>query len=724
MTVKKSACRICAGQCALDVALDDQGRITSIRGDHDDPVSRGYACIKGLTLHEAHQSESRLLHPLRRRADGTFERVSFDNALDDIAERLQRISAVHGPNAIAGFKGTMNYTNFIANLLLPAFMRAIGSTAFYSQMTIDQSAKWVAVERLGVWGAGKDPFETADVLMMVGTNPLVSLATFNFALQNPVKQMRKAKARGMKLIVIDPRRTETAVHADLHLQPLPGEDSTVLAAILNVILERGWHDAEFCERYVDGLDELKAAIAPFSSERVEHRVGLSPGQITAAAAMFAEPIVTPVGTRRKRGSGASGAGPNMARNGNIFEHLLEALNVICGRFAREGEAVPHPGVIGPRKERRAQVYPPLRGWESAEDRSPSGYGRLFGERMTGALADDILCDAPDRVRAMIVDGGNPAISVPEPKRIGEALSKLDLLVTIDPFMTRTAALSDYILPPTMIFERYELGSRDYEGITSFAPYAQYTKPIVAPPEGSEVAHDWVILWEIARRMGNIIELDGEAMDMTTRPDDEAMIAHLLKRSAVPFEELKRSAAGKIYDVPPMAVLPADKDSGARFQLAPDDVIAEIEQLYIEVGNGEYPLRLACRRMREVQNTMYHHLATIHRRTPYNPLQLNPEDMRNLGIHDGENILVRSPYGELHAVARADDSLRPGVVTMTHGWDLSTGRDEKGRTANVNWLTSTTYDRDPINAMPVMSAIPVAVEPRARQKPTQPRARSQ
>ena len=164
--------------------------------------------------------------------------------------------------------------------------------------------------------------------------------------------------------------------------------------------------------------------------------------------------------RRKRGSAASGTGPNMAPHANLAEHLLECLNVVCGRFARPGDRVMNPGVLGPRRPRRAEVIPPARGWERSP-RSPSGFGMLFGERMTGALVDDILAEGSDRVRALIVSGGNPAIAIPGAARAAHALRQLDLLVTIDPFLTPTARLSHYVLPPRMMLERHDVFDRTY-----------------------------------------------------------------------------------------------------------------------------------------------------------------------------------------------------------------------------------------------------------------------
>jgi len=177
-----SSCRLCAGQCSLRILVNRHGAVTSIHGDHANPVSRGYACIKGVTLHEAHNSPDRVLHPLKRRQDGTFERIALEQALDEIADRIEGVVKRHGPQAMAGFRGTMNYSNLLANALLPEFIRALGSRSFFSTMTIDQSAKWINVERLGAWAGGRTPVRDSDVLMVVGSNPLVSISTLNFEL--------------------------------------------------------------------------------------------------------------------------------------------------------------------------------------------------------------------------------------------------------------------------------------------------------------------------------------------------------------------------------------------------------------------------------------------------------------------------------------------------------------------------------------------------------------
>ena len=453
----RSFCRICAGNCALLVTIEDD-RVTGARGDKSNLQTGGYACIKGLFLHEAHNSPQRLLHPLKRGRDGKFHRVPLEQALDEIAASVGQLIESHGADSIGAFRGTMNYSNLSANHMLPDWLRALGSSSFYSTMTIDQSAKWVTFERLGGWAAGHDAYELSDVLMLVGTNPLVSLSTFNCVLQDPLKALKSFRARGGKLIVIDPRRTETARHADVFLQPRPGEDPCLIAGLLRIILERGWYDRAFCHDFVAGLERLRAAVEPFTLAYVARRADVSESDLLRAAETFA--------VDGKRGSAASGTGPNMAAHSNLAEHLIECLNVVCGRYARPGDPVPNPGVLSPRIPRRAEVIAPRRSWMSSPVRSASGFGVLFGQKMTGALADDIAADGPGKIRALFVDGGNPALALPNQNKIVGALKQLPLLVTIDPFMSATARLSHYILPPKMMFERADLPSRDYESIIS------------------------------------------------------------------------------------------------------------------------------------------------------------------------------------------------------------------------------------------------------------------
>ncbi|MCW0200096.1 molybdopterin-dependent oxidoreductase [Sphingopyxis sp.] len=690
----KTFCRLCGGHCGLSYSFDADGGIAKVQGDRTNPLTRGYACIKGLTLHEAHLSDRRLLWPLKRTPAGDFERIALEQAYDEIGERLRAIIAARGPDAVGCFRGTQSYLNPLAYALQPALLAAIGSHSFYSTMTIDQSAKWVTARRIGMWGAGLDPYELSDVFLLVGANPLVSLATANMAVQNPVKSIKEAKAAGKTLIVIDPRRSQTAEFADLHVQPIPGEDATLLAGLLRHILASGWEDRDFARQYVDGLESLRAAVEPFTPDYVAERTGVPAEMLETAARLFAEPYPD----RRKRGFVTSGTGPSMGRHSNLSEHLIEAINIVCGRLAQPGDPVINPGVAMPRRPRRAEVVPPFREWESGWQ-DADGYGTLFGERMTATLPFSIGRDTPDGIHALIVDGGNPVNAIPESAKVSAAFDRLDLLVCIEPFLNETSRKADYILPPKMMLERAEITSPFLEVIFR-APYAQYAEAILPEPEGAELVDDWEVFWEIARRLDAPLALNGTPLDMARKPATDELIALLLEGAQVDFAAIRAAEGGRIFDVSPLHVEPGDGD--AKFDLAPPDIVEELRELRAESAAGAFDLRLAVRRMRDVMNTAHHHLPTLEKRLTDNPLWAHPDDLASRGIAPGDRVRIVSANGAIEARAEADATLRAGVVSITHGWGGGAG-------VNVNALTSLGA-RDPINAMPVMTGYGVRLEP--------------
>src|ERR1700677_586659 len=256
----KSFCRLCMPFCGTRVKLDDNDHVVNVRGDRDDLMTSGYACVKGLQAPAAHTAPDRILRPLKRQLDGSFEPIPLERALDEIAEKLRVSIKRHGAESIGGFRGTGSFLNASATSMLPAFLGAIGSHKHFTTYTIDQSAKSVTLGRMGMWGAPRHPLHDSDVRLMFGANPLVSLTTSYFDMTNPTKRMRDARARGLKIIIVDPRRTETAKFADVFLQPYPGEDPSIAAGLLRIILTEGWEDKDFCARFVADLGELRAEI--------------------------------------------------------------------------------------------------------------------------------------------------------------------------------------------------------------------------------------------------------------------------------------------------------------------------------------------------------------------------------------------------------------------------------------------------------------------------------
>ena len=297
MAETTAICRFCHATCGLKVTIDD-GRITRVVGDIDNPVYHGYSCVKGRNFHEFHADPRRVLRPLRRDAGGGLVPVDSATALAGIAARLQEIRAVHGPRAIALYGGTFSHFCPAGVMLRESFMDAIGSPMRFSNATIDQPGKPISMALHGRWGAGPQAFADADVCLLVGANPLVSMWG-GIPSFNPAKRLHEARRRGLSLIVIDPRVSETARKADLHLQCVPGHDVELLAAMLQVILTERLHDEAFVAEETHGVDALRAAVEPFTPERVGEPSGVPAELIRTAARRFAQ---------ARRGNATSGTG--------------------------------------------------------------------------------------------------------------------------------------------------------------------------------------------------------------------------------------------------------------------------------------------------------------------------------------------------------------------------------------------------------------------------------
>jgi anaerobic selenocysteine-containing dehydrogenase len=689
------------GHCGVRVALDADDRVVSIDADRDDPFTLGYACFKGLQSGAAHNSPDRILHPLKRQADGSFEPIGIEQALDEIAASLQPVLTHHGPAAIGGYKGGGAFFTSSSLMMLNDWLRALGSPKAFSTVTIDQSAKYVTAGRLGVWPAGRDPFHRGEVFLIVGGNPLVSISTVGFDTRNPAKRLKQAQQRGMKLIVIDPRRTETARNADVFLQPRPGEDAILLAGMLRLILENNWHDQDFCARHVTDLDELRKSLQPFTLDHVARRAGVPAQQIVAATELFA--------LQSSRGAATSATGPDMSPHSNLAEHLVELLNVVCGRFIREGEEVPNPGAILPRWPRKAEVIPAQRWWDEGYH-SRFGFGLLDGELPTGSLLDEILEPGADRLRALLVHGGNPALAMPDQRRTVEALGSLDLLVCIDHRMTATAELAHYILPPTLQYERSDLPMFIYEALLFPEPFTRYTPAVASPPQGSEVCDDWYYFWGLAQRLNLQLSYWGQPLDMSTPPTTDELLQIAAQHCPLSLEDIAAHPHGLVLDGPAVLVEPGDSAKNGGFTTMPEDVARELSDMLTEEDDDAFPYRLAARRERDALNSACKDLPAIKKRLPFNPAYMNPADMAREQIHDDERVVIASRHGALEALARADPDLRSGVVSITHGFGSLPGVRQEGAFAGVstNLLTSSVHDRQAINAMPRLSGIPVSV----------------
>lgn len=715
-----SVCRFCHAGCAILVDLDEHDRPVRVRGDRDNPVYRGFTCEKGRQLPEQHAHPDRLLRTMRRLDDGTYAPVAVDDAVRDVAARLRAIVDEHGPRAVAVYTGTCASRNPAARPALHALMDVIGSPMRFDSNTIDQPGKAVAAAMHGTWGAPPHGFDDADVVLLIGVNPFVSLAG-GLPNPDPVRRVREARARGLQLLVIDPRRTETAAAADLHLRPVPGEDIAIVAALLHVILREGWHDAAFVDAHVEGLDALRTALAPFTPEHAAARAGLDPDEIVECARRFAKD--------GRRGVVVSGTGPSLqGRGSTLLEYLVMVCNTVCGRYLRAGERVWNPGVLLPELAHKAQPVPP---------RQAYGYGERLRVRdltdaacglSTAALADEMLLEGPGRVRALLCLGGNPAAAWPDHDRTVEALRSLDLLVTFDIKMSATAQLAHYVVAPKLTLEipgTTYVSEVMYHYAVGFGlpvPHAQYTPAVAAPPAGAEVVEEWRFLARVGVAMGTPLALAANAARPGQPPlrvdDDTALtlddvLDHLYQNSRVPLAAVRAHERGHVYDDSPVFVDPPDADCIARLDVANADMLTELAEAREQwwPHDPAHPFRLVCRRVVGALNSSGLDLPRMRAR-PHNPACLHPDDLAALGLATGDLARVASPHGSVLAVVEADPTLRRGVVTMTHAYGDVLRGDTAVRDAGTNTSRLTVVDRDHdrITGMPRMSNLDVSIAP--------------
>jgi anaerobic selenocysteine-containing dehydrogenase len=594
-----------------------------------------------------------------------------------------------------------------------SFMPSMGSTAHYTTVTIDQSAKTVSFERLGGWAAGIDGIEQAEVALLFGANPVISHACVGLLFADPTRRLKKSLKDGLKLIVVDPRRSETGRYANLLLQPIPGQDSAIAGGLIRIIMDEGWHDKDFTERFATpaGMAALRKSVDPFTEEYVERRAGLQPGQLRATAEMFARD--------NKRGPATSATGPSMAPFSNLAQHLIDCLNVVCGRFRRAGDKIT-VDMIKPAYPIYEEAISPPRSWDAVAPGRIRGVGVLGGERLTATLAEEIMKPGKGQVRCLLLAGANPVSSMPDTRRIMEALSALDLLVVTDPYMTATAKFAHYIIPPKMQYERDDLPI-SLAGFTLFTEnWAQYTPALISPPAGSEVCDDWYPYWSIAKRLGFPINYLGKGeLPMDKAPTTDDLLALRLKGARVSLEELKTYPSGNIWNVEDCYVQPGRPGVSGRFDLMPDDVAEEMKQFLgstiaagdIRSQGRSFSHLLSPRRNGDAFCSTGTELASTRKRTPYNPAYINPDDLRALGAASGDPIRITSDHGSVYAVAEPDENVRPGVVSIAPGWGgapVEEGAEWDG-TANVNLLVACDRDVEAVNAMPRMSAIPVNLE---------------
>jgi anaerobic selenocysteine-containing dehydrogenase len=712
--------------CPILVEVEN-GRAVAVRGDPGNDLYQGYTCPKGRALPEQHAHPGRLLHSLKRGEDGAHRPIASERAMDEIARRVGAIVAEHGPRAVALYVGTNSLPYPAAPAAAHSWLSGLGSRMFFTSNTIDQPGKQIAQALHGGWQAGEQGFEDADCWMLVGLNPVISKST-GVPSQNPARKLKDAVARGMQLVVIDPRRTETAKRAALHLQPRPGEDPTILAGILHVVIAERLHDAAFVEENAEGFAALEQAVRGFTPDYVARRAGVAAEDVVRAARIFAG---------GRRGCSMTGTGPSFATRGTLTEYLSLCLNTVCGRWARAGERVLRPNVLLPAFTARAQPYPPYEAWGYGEKLRVRGLSNATCGMPTAALSDEILLEGRGQVKALFCLGGNPMMAWPDQRRTRAALEKLELLVTLDPEMSATAALADYVIAPQLTLETPGM-TQPVEALKYFSigigyarPWAQYSPRIVSPPEGSDVIEEWQFFHGLARRMGIALALVGfygwgrhvESPPVVVPiaddepPTTEAIYEQLTRTARISLQEVKRHPHGRVFDEIDERVQPREEGNDARLQLGDPHMMRELARVLAEdfaarQSDAAHPFLLVPRRANNFLNSTGRSLEKLTGGRAYNPSFIHPDDLAALGVESGSSVEIRSAHDRILAVAEADDSLRPGVVAMTHAFGGQPEEDARHREigSHTGRLMAADLEYDPISGMPRMGALPIAIDP--------------
>ncbi|MUN39169.1 molybdopterin-containing oxidoreductase family protein [Actinomadura litoris] len=705
-------CRICEPLCGLEVTVED-GAVARIRPDGAHPLSRGFACPKGIAMAEVQNDPDRVLYPLRRRADGGFERVGWDEALTDIARRLNALRARHGGKSIGWYFGNPATFSYSHPVWMHGFMSALGSPHLYSAGSQDVNNRFAASALL--YGAPVlvpiPDLKRTELLLMLGANPLVSHGSIITA-PRIRDDLSAIVRRGGRVVVADPRRTETA-RAYEHLPLLPDGDAWLLMSLLHVIFAERLEDAASCSRQAQGVGELRRLAEGFPPEDTAERSGVPATVVRDLARDLATAGSAVVYGR---------TGTCLGRHGTLTAFLIDAVTLVTGNLDRPGGAV-----FGASPLRTEEILR-LSGLASyGRSRSRvGGYPDVLGTFPAGVMAEEITTPGPGRLRALLVSAGNPLLSVPGAAALDAALDDLDLLVCIDLYVSDTGRKADYILPATTFLEREDFPLPFLQN--HLTPYVTWTERVVAPR--GEARQEWEIIEGLARRMRlgvGSFRAQRLAHRFGLRPSPRFLADMLLRTGPLgDWYGLRRGGLSLrgLRSAPHGVVLREHHRTGTlrrrvlhkdkRVHLAPPEIVEEVARLKAAPGPPDgYPLRLIGLREIRSHNSWMHNAPTLMRGGRAHTARISPQDAARYGVQDGMLCRISSPHGSIEIPARVTEEMAAGVVAVPHGWGHRGGWRTANAAggANVNLLASPDpADLERLAGMAWLNGVPIRIDP--------------
>ncbi|WP_224240271.1 molybdopterin oxidoreductase family protein [Hyalangium gracile] len=663
------ACNLCEAMCGVRIEVEG-GRITSIRGDEKDPFSRGHICPKAVALKDLHEDPERLRQPMRRTASG-WQPVSWEEALEEAARRLHEAQSKHGRDALAVYLGNPTVHNAGAMLFVPQLLRMLRSRNSYSATSVDQLPHLLAANQMfGHQLLVPIPdLDRTSYLLALGANPLASNGSMMTA-PDVRARLRAIQQRGGRVVVVDPRKTETARIADEHLFIRPGTDALFLFALLHELLQRP--RMERLASFTDGLETVRELAREFTPERAAGPTGISAESIRRIAREFSE---APTAICYGR------VGTSTQAFGGLCQWLINVINVVSGNLDREG------GVMFTRPAFD------LVGGPRALSGSRGGFGRwksrvrglpeFAGELPVAALAEEILTEGQGQVRALLTFAGNPVLSTPNGGQLDKALASLDFMVSIDPYLNETTRHAHLILPPPSPLERshYDIAFH----VLAIRDTARYAPALFEPGPGA--MQDWRILLELRHRIevlrhGRSLRgtLKYQAMkrlgpegilDVGLRAGPYGVRARGL-RNGLSLSALKREPHGVDLGALKPSLPRRLATPGKRLQLAPAPFVEDVKRLRDTFPEGAAPLAdgellLIGRRHLRDNNSWMHNVPMLMSGKSRCTLMMHPEDARALGLEEGDEALVTSRVGEVSVPVSVTDEVMRGVVSLPHGY---------------------------------------------------------
>jgi anaerobic selenocysteine-containing dehydrogenase len=667
-----ATCNLCEAICGIVVETDGD-RVASIRGDADDPFSRGHICPKAAALKDLHEDPDRLRRPMRR--DGEkWTPMEWGEALDLVAQRLREVQAQHGRDSVGVYQGNPSVHSLGAMLFAPWFVRALRTKSRFSATSTDQLPQMLAA--YAMFGHQLlipiPDIDHTDHLLIFGANPVVSNGSLMTA-PDVAKRLAAIRARGGRVVVLDPRRTETAEAADAHHFVRPGRDALVLFAMIHTLFAEGLVRTGRLSPFVIGVADVRVAAEAFAPERVADATGLSAETIRTLARDFA---------KAERAVCYGRVGLCTQDFGGLGSWLVNVLNVLTARLDAPGGSMftkPALDVVGMNLLGRGHFAK----WKSRV----RGLPEFGGELPVAALSEEIETPGDGQIRAMVTSSGNPVLSSPNGGRLDRALASLDFMVSIDFYVNETTRHAHVILPPTAALERDH-----YDAVfhtLAIRNTARFSPAVFPKPEGT--LHDWEIFTALAERLraakGGVDALRAHVEAAAIRKLGPRTIVDLglrmgpyggklvpLRRGLSLSELLEKPHGVDLGALQPC--LPGGlKTKDGRVHLAPAIFLGDVPRLerVLAEGGGVAALSLIGRRSLRSNNSWMHNSLRLVKGPRRCTLKMSPPDAHARSLAQGDRVRVKSRAGTIEVELEISDEMMPGVVSLPHGW----GHDRPG-----------------------------------------------